>query len=613
MTQAHWAVEVYSYDNPDPQSAVLPPLLPMFEDNISVYTTATGGNSSIVTNIIKQKTGVAPKVIHEGIRGLEFGKSKGSPEGTAVINFSGPIEKDLYPGVWVLISSFIPRGTKTQVLTRFFGQVYEINPQYMTQGSGLVSLGTTINVREWSSSLNMPVRYDLYNIYREQNPTANGLAPASAQIGANASVLSGVGLADTATSPQQLINILANSYNPFEFAHLALALIGCISDSDKLNPIKELGDIKYPDVALTMPALPKLLLKRIGAPAASTGKNPFSTGTAEVLTGVQKGGVYNDGKWNGIFKETSIQDFKNGKLNKNPEDRPAARQLAVLIQQGVPAWQILSQYCDPEFNEVFTDTWYSQQDDGTVVSTPVVVVRDKPFLMKIERDLSNSEQGPAPKFPLTNWTLYDDLPRVRITKDCIVAFNISNTFMNSPNLLRVNYYDHQDKNKIPTAWVHTVGFLAPVFANRERFGGLEYEIKTSYMGQKADFSPEIWFGTAVRWAKAVHSNGYKFSRGTLSIKDNNVPIALGLNVQFQVGKFQIVGHVSALRTYVNVLENGVVDTTTQISLEKIVQGKKDSTALSYIDTNQLARLLHDTPATTSTPTGILGGVLNLLG
>lgn len=587
MSRPHWVVEIYTFPNSDPQVET------SGDEAISLYTTATDQESkSYITNAIQKQTGITPS-LSKGIRSLEFGRSKYSPDGTAVITFQGTIEKDVYPGAWVLISSFSKNGDNKGILTRFFGQIYEISPQYLTTPSGLITSQVTVNIREWSSSLNMPVRYDLYSIYRNELQKANGLPFASSAINANFSQLKKIpGIGGESVSPNQLIEILSKSYNPFEFAHLALALIGSISDNDKVNSIKALGDLKYPEVALTMPSVPKSVLKRIGAPASANGKNPFSTGAVEVITGIQTKALYNDGTWNGIFKETNISSFKDDFFNKNPEDRPKASGLSNLIQTGTPAWTILSNYCDPELNEVFSDIWYTKEGDF-IIAKPVIVVRDKPFLMNFEKKISESEDA---TYPLNNWSLYDNLPRLRIRQDHILAFNLKNTFMGAPNLFRVNFYDHQDKNNIPNTWLHTQGFLPPIIPTRERFGGLEYDIKTSFVGINPNiFNQEKWFGVVSRWAKAIHANTYKLSNGVLAIKDYNFPVALGLNIQFQIGKFDLVGHVSAIRTFVTVMENGVVDTNTQINLDRIVQTGKNGKDLTYIDTAQLTKLLQATP------------------
>lgn len=512
------------------------------------------------------------KSIDVGVSSISIRRSKGSVSSQCTFSIVGPVPDGLFPGTWVVVKS-TGQNEKGQPLTllKYIGQIYNMAVDYIVSSeTAIIQTRTTFHVREWSSALETPVRYDISAIVHTLN-----------QPGALLSNLTGSGI-----SFGQLREIITSSFNAYELAQLILTLIASISENDKISSIKAFGDIKLPEVATRMPTVPATLIDYLKMSGVSS-SNPFSSGFAKVVTGVQKDGVYNKGDWNGIWESTNVASYTD-KFNKEIPDRPISFGYAALASTGDTAWNLITKYCDPSINEFFTDIFYERKDDR-IISQPFIMIRDKPFLMRLFKD--------ALGLPSGKWTIYDDLPRTRIHPVYIQNFRFQNTFIDSPNYIRVDYSSQALETEAPKALSMAAGFkqLNPEI---NRFGGLEHFIETQFLNidpitKKPTGTNEQWFRQLMSISMAWHSYNYKMGKGVLTLRDDNVPITCGMNVQFKIGEYELVGHVDTYEINATVHPDGRHETTSQVQLSRIVQDINGK--LDFIPPDSMANLLHTTP------------------
>lgn len=544
-----------------------------------------------------------------GLSSIRISRSKATPDAQCVFTMIGHMPDGCFPGTWVIITSVnndeagLPRK-----LVRFIGQIYDIDPDYtIVPGNALLQTRHTVHVREWSACLTMPVRYDMFAII-------NSL-PASASLSAIANIVGADAAIGQKVSVDELQKIATKAFNPYELVHLILKLIGAVNQNDLLNGIKDLGELGLPEVALSMPSVPPALLERLGLSGADTNA-PFSSGLMDVITGVQKVGMYNDGTWNGIFgapgpnqvvqysnaafgfedqgpptnsSNPTIEEFKKS-FDMNPKDRPIALGLAALVSSGEPAWSLIQNHCDTSLNEFFTDILYQPVGGNDIAAKPVLFVRDKPFLMRKLKAATTTN--------LDSWTVYDDLPRVRIDNVYITNFRISNTFINSPSFIRVNFQGQATEANLTKNLSEVYGTVR-LTDEMKRFGGQEFYLQTQFLskdviaGAASQVDFKEWFQKIRDVARAWHSHNYKMGTGSLTIRDDNIPLTCGFNAQFTLGKFELVGHVESFELTYNVGENGGHETTCRVSLSRIVHDFGGQ--LDFIDPDAFANLFDAVP------------------
>lgn len=593
--RTRWVVELFPHESKypntkdtDASSLKVPITLIASDQNVE----------SFQKEIQKQEQeGQQEVILAGGLTSISVSRTKVSPEAQCTFSITGDVPFSAFPGTWCLITSvsIMPDGTERKLI-RFVGQIYDMSPQYVVDPrTALIGTQTTFRVREWSSALQCPVRYDIFSI-------VNSL-PQQSAVAALGTIQFAAGKAGEAISASELQKIVSNSFNPFELAHLILKLVGAINQDDSLQTIKSLGKLGLPEVALTMPSIPPNLLERLGMSDVNS-KDPFSTGFVRVMTGVQQGSVHNDGSWNGVFKD--INEYGN-KLNRDPKDRPIALGLAALVSTGESAWALISKHCDPALNEFFTDVLYEEGDTpGSIIAKPTIFVRDKPFLMRKLKDAFQEA-------PLNTWSLYDDLPRVRVDDVYITSFGLSNTFLNSPNFLRVNYQSQAfEANALRTlSEIYGTTRLLP---EMRRFGGQEFFVETQFLskdviaGRASNVNFEQWFQKIKGVVAAWHGHNYRMATGNLVLRDDNIPLMVGFNVQFTFGQFEIVGHVESMNINYIIDDSGRDETVTQVKLSRIVQSLNGK--LDFIDPSAFANLLKATPVASPTvaigSSGVLG-------
>ena len=550
-----------------------------------------------------------PEVVSEGVRYINITRAKNNINGQCTVGIVGPVNPLLTPGTWVVVTSVESRSSEktanekaedtyplksqkvsefykniapvAQILPRFIGQISSIDVTYSKTDSGTLATVTALTIREWSSLLDIPVRYDTYSIVKSLSQEA---------------IDSGALVQASGVSPQKYHEIMSKIFNPFELAHVILTLVGAINSNDSISKVTEIcGNTGLPNVSVKMPHVPPSLLARLGMNTVDS-HNPFSTGFLTVITGTlaHPNSKFTH-KWNGVFD--NIRDLSK-MYDMNPPGRPVASNMVSLLTNGDSVWALLTKYCDPSLNEFVTDIIYEERTDvlnPSIVARPVLFVRDKPFALKT---LSGSLTHP--------WTKYDNLPRIKIQSAYITSFTIGNTIINSPNFIRPNFTSELiDTNTIkPAAEVYGTIRLEPEI---NRFGGNEFFIDTNFVSQEwtgqgsnkvkgatnttppavnsassnplsaiSDFVDRSkgvlgWFKDIARVAQIWHSYDYRMATGVLKIKDHNVPITVGFNVEFKIGKRLLVGHVESVGIEYEQQSGGLKTTNTVLRLSKIVQ------------------------------------------
>lgn len=604
--RTRYAIELFPFESVYPDSsdfASKPSTIIMSKKDIAAHD----------EEIEKQKKNASSKEVDSkttlvagALSSLRFGRSKSTVDAQCTFTLEDSID-GVVPGTWVLItSSSTDKDGKPRRLVRFIGQIYAVEPSYYVQSNALIVTRITVYVRSWSAALMAPVRYDI-------NSIVNSL-PGNTATTAAAGLVHALGAIGQGISYEELSKISIKAYSAYELVHLILKLIGAISQSDQLGAISSLGDVKLPDVALAMPSIPKALLERLGVKANPA--SAYSSGFVDVITGTQKVGVNNDGTWDGVFGAStgapaisqaplplkavtpskpsnnasySIEDFKNS-FDKDPADRPMTLGLASLVSTGQSAWTMINQHCEPSINEFFTDIVYQPVGENDIAAKPVIIARDKPFLLKKLKDESSAD--------LSSFTLYDDLPRVYLDNVYITNFKMSSTFINSPNFIRTNYQSQVLENESAKALSQVYG-TERLDPEMRRFGGQEMFTETQFLskdiidGRRADVDFKDWFTKIKEIIKSWHSYNYKTPSGTLMLEDDNIPLTVGFNVQFEIGNFTLVGHVESYDLNFQVDQSGNHISTTQVKLSRIVQvidGKLD-----YINPDALNNLFSTEP------------------
>lgn len=627
-----WVMELYTFDSVYPTANQL---------STALGPAAIIGNTGAKVSIQKKIQSLKEKKMLEGgniesaygITSINYTRSKANPDGQCTVNFVGRLPNSIYAGAWAIITSVSNTSTGNEkALVRFIGQIIDVSPDYQVTGAGVFIQNTTIVLREWSSILRMPVRYDVYSIEGEQQRNDPGAVLA----GAYGKALSGLGV-QGAAKDEEIKRVLEKAFDPYEFAQVILLLVGMISQADATTRIKQLNgeSITLPSKALTACQIPSGLQNRLGITGGGTlgglidaasnvgsllsgnapnsnPSNPYMSGFMQTVAGQQKEPVYTTG-WDGIFSTINISKYKSI-LKKGYETsniRPATNGIATITQVGKSAWDLLQDFCDRDINEVYTDIWYEQgENEQDIVGKPVIVIRDKPYLMKKVKD--GIVPGVQATLNLEDWTLYDNIPRVNIPDTLITRVSVKNTFLNSPNYIRVNYSLYGFRVAANDAKSALSG-LVRLDAEMQRFGGNEFFMDTNFMGTKADPTSKaanetgdyfvLWFETLRDLARCWHAYNYRMGSGVLVIKDNNIPLSLGFNVQFNFGKYTLVGHIESINSVFMKESDGTETNATTIQLSRIVAVDPKTNELDFVDLTHWGSLPYETPIFSSNPLG----------
>lgn len=525
-----------------------------------------------------------------GITSISITRSKGTVASQCVFSITGEGPDNLFPGTWIVIKS-TGQNAKGEPLTlmRFIGQVHSMTVDYsVSPDTALIQTRITYHAREWSAALETPVRYDMAAIAQTLDQTGVMM----------------LNIQSINVSYGQIKDLVKNSFNAFELAQLILMMVGSLSANDKVSKLSGIN-IALPEIATRMPTVPKSLIDYLEMSGVDA-KGAFATGFVKVITGIQKKGVNNKGDWSGIWDTTSVNSYANDFIRNDPE-KPIALGYAALSSMGDSAWNLITNHCDPSINEFFTDIFYEKVNDK-IISRPFIMIRDKPFLLKMFKD--------AMSIPSGKWTIYDDLPRTRIDSVYIQSFQFQNTFVNSPNYIRVNFSPQSVESDLPKAASLIAGFKQ-INAEMNRFGGQEYSLETQFLNidtvaqSGASGTKPDWFAQLAQISMAWHSYNYKMGSGSLFLRDDNVPITCGTNVQFSIGDFELVGHVEAYEIQAVVHADGRHETTSRVQLSRIVQ--EIDKKLDFIPPDSMTKLLNTKPYTIpSNFSSLLSNIVNMV-
>lgn len=510
----------------------------------------------------------SPVELKDGILSLQLHRSKDNPYGVCDFNFFGPIPTGLFIGNWVLVRSFNGMNPHDSGVVRFFGQIYNLKTSYQVNPStGGLSQYTMVTIREWSFLYSVPVRYDSYAFLNTiQDPNIKFVAQAKT-------------LAKEDSKNIRFEELGKINTDPFQFCAMVLAWIGALSktglktiesgDSYSKNFVgASLGDVKLPDVALLMPKIPQKLLKDLGVTDAEELKNPFRGDFVKQVFGVLDKPIAEFDQDSGVFKGDVIQ-----KSYTQAKKRPAYPNIMSIFVNGESAWQLLTQNCDPFINEVFTDLYYYKGADGKVITRPLVMFRDKPFLLD---GVKYNETFSA------NWSAYDMLPRTTIKGEQIERLDIDHTFTDSPNYFRVQYVAdgilQSDQERVRADINSTIRLPAEML----RYGGQTSYIQTPFMSTDGGFLPD-WYKDLSTLHSYWEGLRYMTPKAQLVIRDTNTCYTVGMNVRFPLGGNVFVGHLMGFSITYSRNSEGTHRTTTVLNLDRlVVEDPSDKDKLAYL-------------------------------
>ncbi len=580
-----------------------------------------------------------PTIVERGIVSLSINRNKSNPEGVANVTLVGRLDPAIFHGNWVIIRSkvgdfaklsggggggLVPSvGNKSpkvdpfnvQGIPRFIGQIDSVESSYSADhASGLITRVHTIRIREWSHVFRQTVKFDLFDLAQQINPSAFTSVAAAAATISTGSVF---------PDAQKNLETIAKSVtNPFEYVTIALAMVSGISKgasqkaargNDTLQSALDTASF-YSNIATRMPAIPKSLLSDLGLGSEADPEKPFAAeeSFALILLGNQAPGIGADESSSGSLlsaatsvvkqalpslgigraNETGVvptfPDAPPGTFNgvfssekeitgsfKIPQDRPVMYGSLADFSQEFDLWSLISTRCDPDINEIFTDIWY-HETDGKIIGRPVLVMRDKPFLLnQVRRQIGELRN---------KWTSFDDLPKVYIPFSLIQDFKTSSTFNGAPNYNRVNVRDpmlRDDSTLISQAQVlgRSVNQAA-----QTRYGGIFFSVDSPFFAQAGSNPPDeyefdsTWYGDIGKLVQGWYGTRFYFPSGQLSLKDNNIPIMVGCNIVFKVGnEATYVAHVDGVSFSHQVSARGDRSSSTTVSFSYLA-GYEDGQA-----------------------------------
>jgi len=546
---------------------------------------------------------------NRGVVSIGISRSKASIQNTASIQIVGDLNPAYAIGNWIIIKSKIGKFSEKdpkfaevsplkEGLIRFIGQITTIENNYAVEGSGLLTKRAAIHIREWSSLLNIPVRIDANSIssYFSQTQEAIGR-------------LNFIG--STQKTPKINIAELAQQLiDPFMGAGMVLAIIGGLNTDSKDGASlgADLGEyqkvVSISKLTSRMPSLPQQMLDYLELPKTTQANNAFATGFTNTLLGVMYANTTFEASKQGALEEYSKEKrdpksfngyFKSyGQLKSmfsNYQDRPVKTNFLSSLGQGSSAWSLIQEHIDTTINEAFTDIWYFKTASGATTSLPMIVLRDKPFALKAFLT------DPDNQIKHTKWTAFDDLPRVFVDDSTVQSVSTTNSFFTSPNFIMPQLQTGEvgsSRSDDPTAVLTTAAHRIIDDGAIDRFGTIEHYWNTVYSAPTAKSSENggvyiPWFEDAKKLMYYWHALNYRFGDARLSLKDNNLPIMVGCNISFPMGKNVLCGHVEAVNWSFSIAMDGTASTSTNVQLSYLCKVKDDG-SLTLIGTTGFTNL-----------------------
>jgi hypothetical protein len=478
--------------------------------------------------------------VSNGLVSLSFARSKAKVSGPCSATVVGPLPGHTRIGNWVMISMLSnTTAGGLKYITRFIGQIHTINTKYSTTENGAIVQVSTINIREWSSLLEMPVKFDISSFSQTEN---------SIQLMTVAEAIQGS--LTGATSYETLKESVSQILNSYTAAQVFLALVGCMNNNNMPNELKENGTSSF-KVGLRLPEMPQSLIDRLQMKNVSQ-KTAFQDGFVTVISGIQteSSGNFDNGVFlsssdnlrsaaaalmgGGSFLENSNGVTEYQKIFNKDENHkllPNSASLKTLSQIGnVTIWKMIEDYCDPNLNEMFTDIYYTETTGGsnaTIVAQPVVVVRAKPYRTDAAESILGSDlitNNIYKSFPK-----YEDVPTVEISQSLIVDMSISNTINDSPTYFSAGCNGQVDSSE--DAQQNAISTIKAVkhVAEMDRFGGNWKVMSSDYF---AGVDALDWQDARIALGRVWYGLDYRTPSGSLVIKDSGLPISVGFNLSW---------------------------------------------------------------------------------
>lgn len=590
-----WVVEVYPFSSSTPSS----------DDFSSSFVSASViASPALQTDIGKVVDSLSFKdsfgytshanyTTSFGLNNIDLSRSKGSPNATCSFSMVGPLDSSFVVGNWVVVSSAQQDDSSIgmRVIPKFLGQIESINVNYMSDQSGAITINSSILLKEWSHVLNTDFVFD-FNAIQKFIQEAN---VENAAIGILNTVASNSTI-DPKKSIGDMKKLLESSFDPFESAHVILKLIGVLSDEEAIGDAKGVSTSLH-ELAVAPPDIPASVLARFGMtsesnPTVFPNTTSWNGGFCTVVSGIKPPDKFRS--WNGVFKKSEFNEYKQ-KVMDSYEKRmikPKMSSALLGLVGNFSAWNLLNNSCESTVNEVYTDMWYQYQNDNStesIVPRPVIVVRDKPLMIKeIFYDNKN--------FPFTNpenkeiilndYTFLDDLPRINIPRASVVSAAISADTNSSPNYFKsdIRMPSLNGGDAFSAGIIKSIIRVSP---EQRRFGGKAISLTPRFILPDFDSAKlaktgssntpfETLFTVITELARMWYAYNYRFGKGSISIIDDNIPLSVGFNANFSVGNFDLVGHIDSINTSFTMSPDGQESTVTTLGLSMITYVPKES-------------------------------------
>jgi hypothetical protein len=505
--------------------------------------------------------------VSSGLKAVSFSRSKARPDGSCTAVIVGPLPSSVRPGNWVIVSSLEQNNGKVTVLPKFIGQIHTVDTSYSTQGSGNIVQTNNIQVKEWSSSLMIDVRYDNRAAAIEVKASGNSQTNI---LGAISSVSDELKKANFFDSIRKTAEIPTN---PYEAAEAFLRLIGVLNANTQETKFGEMNAYR---IAMTMPDVPLDLMTRLKMSDKITPNQAFAQGFAKMAIGRQVKPVYANGEWDGIFKSVNDEYSEKSKVfnvfRGDVSSQPIGVNNGILMQVGHgTAWSMISGYCDPSVNEAYTDILYERKGNQ-IVARPTIFVRGMPYRTRAAEKIAK-DNGYFPPYGewltmYNTWPMFEDVPRIKLDNVLITGMSLSNTSMTSPNYIWADYQgmDATVRSEDIQHW-NTMN-TTRLGNEMSRFGGQPLPVGSSFYFVSG--RENAWALCRVALGLVWKAFNYRKASGALSIKDNSIPLTIGFNIQFDFGGYTLVAQIEAIQTSFHVNDSGIKETSTTISFSNMM-------------------------------------------
>lgn len=512
-----------------------------------------------------------PYVLKRGITSISMSRSKDSPYGVANITVVGTPEKPFQKGSWVILYSLygeIESYGNGARLPRFAGQLVSTNVNYSTDATGNIRQTTTLVIREWSHIFKMPIRLDARAA--ELSLKDQALAIANKDKAQDNAFFTDTTLQDFSK----------NVINAFDFVRIVLYFIGAYSRIDDLVKDNEklAGLPQFSSIALNAPAIPKQFTEDLGL-KVSDNKNPYQSDMVDYWIGVQDGvGPFLE--FSGIFSSGELEAYKD--LYKTKTNRPFISNILSLFAKGFSAFDVITSVGDMNLNELYTDLIYVKGDDSKILAKPTIVYRARPTILKSDEENYFALTKEKLNYP---WAYYDDLPRIKIDSVYIRSLTLIDSAETSPNYIRPDIVQsrlEEPENlsnlsikKLPSQMYRYGGVSAFVPVQFNLPTGVlkdkkeQKDLKTTEENDKQS-RVQKWFSDVKNFTILSESFQYMKPDVRIVLKDNNIPLSVGMNIEFILTDITYVAHIESISIDHGIDARGVIYTDTVLNCSRLV-------------------------------------------